>query len=266
MRSIFFIIMLVVLCVGATFSQALQHKPNQLFISPELSNGTSFILNQNNYGYSELKNSLTWGGQFGVMVGWDSFLKHTIKTGLIVSKWGQHYDDVLTGKQVAKNVDLYYVQIPFTYKYVFGSKRGFDHEVFSPYVFGSVRVGYPFSANVKFFRENEGGEMTEEDLVTFVTEGNWNINGDEIITMGNPSKDRFLFSWLDINLEAGGGYQFFITRLISLFAEVHVVSSILDTNAGEWRFRNENNKYKGSYNLYTGIKIGANFYLYKNKR
>jgi hypothetical protein len=252
--------------VPAIHAQALQHKPNQMFVSPEISNGFSFILNQNNYGYSELNSAMTWGGQFGVMVGWDNYLQHTIKTGLIVSKYGQHYSDVLSDQKVTKKVNLYYVQLPFTYKYVFGTKRGYDHEVFSPYVFGSVRIAYPFSARVDFFRENSSGQLVEEDLVRFVTEGNWNINGDEIITMGNPEKDRLLYSWLDINLEAGGGYQFFVTRLISVFAEAHVVSSILDINAGEWRFRNENNKYKGSYNLYTGIKIGANFYLYKNKR
>jgi hypothetical protein len=266
MQKILIALVLVLFTATSIHAQALEHKPKQLFISPELSFGTPIILNQNNYGYSELGYELTFGGQAGVMVGWDYFLKQSFKTGILVSKWGQHYNDILADKRVKKNINNYYLQIPATYKHVFGRKRGYDHEVFSPYVFASLRVSYLFYSNVEFFREQENGEMKEEDLVTFVTEGGKNINSDEIIAMGNPSKDKNLFSPIDINLELGGGYQYFITRRISLFAEVHVASSILDINAGEWRFRNNKNNYSGSYNIYGGIKIGANVYLFKNSR
>jgi len=266
MQKNILVFLFLILSANVAIAQALQHKPNQLFLSPEISFGTPFILNQNNYGYHELSTSLTPGWQFGAIVGLDFFLKQSYKTGIIVSKWGQHYSDEIDGKKVSKKVNLYYLQIPVSYKHVFGRKRGYDHEVFSPYVFGSVRIGYPFYAQVDYFRENESGTLTEEDLVSFVTEGDLNINEDEIELLGNPTKDRHLFSWLDINLEAGGGYQYFVTRTISLFAEVHVVAGILDNNAGEWRFRNDQEKYAGSYNLYPGLKIGANFYLYKDNR
>lgn len=260
------VIILIMFGSMALSAQALQHKPGQLFLSPEISFGPSFIINQNNYGYSEMKYLFTPGAQYGAMIGWDNYLKTSFKTGIIISQWGQRYDEVVEGRAISKKVRINYIQIPATYKYVFGRKRGYDHEVFSPYVFGSARIGYPFHANVEFFREQGDGTMAEEDLVSFVTEGGYNINADEIESMGNPEKDRHLFSWLDINVELGGGYQYFITRTISLFAEVHFVSSILDINAGEWRFRNNKNSYTGSYNFYGGLKVGANFYLYKNNR
>lgn len=266
MKKYLIISLFILLGTIAVDAQALQHKPRQMFLSPELSFGTSFIVNQNNYGYSEMAYQLTYGGQYGAIIGWDNYLQQAIKTGIIVSQWGQHYNEVVEGKNIAKSIRLYYVQIPFTYKYVFGRKRGYDHEVYSPYVFGSARIGYPFTANVTFLRENENGSMIEEDLVTFVTTGGYNLNEEQIALLGNPEKDRHLFSWLDIDVEVGGGYQYFITRTISLFAEAHIVYGILDINASEWRFRNNHNSYAASHNLYTGIKIGANFYLYKNNR
>jgi hypothetical protein len=259
--------LLLFLSAGPLSAQALQHKPNQLFVSPEFSLGNAVIINQNNYGYSEMKYLLTPGWQAGALVGWDSYLQQSLKTGILVSKWGQHYRDVLlSGDRVEKDVNIYYVQIPATFKYVFGRKRGYDHEVFSPYVFGSVRLGYPFYADVRYYREDDSGILQEEDLVYFVTKGEWNLNTEVIRALGNPEKDRQLFSWLDVELEAGGGYQYFVTRLIGLFAEVHAVYGLLDINAGEWRLRDVNGKYSGSHNFYAGLKIGANFYLYKNKR
>ena len=247
-------------------AQALEHKPKQWFISPEISLGTSVILNQNNYGYSELGYRATFGGQLGVMVGWDYYLKQSVKTGILVTMWGQNYSDLLGQYRVEKHVQNYYLQLPFAYKYVFGSKRGYDNEVFSPYVFGSVRIGYLVYSNVDFFRGQDNGTLVEQDLVNFVSTSDWNENLDEILAMGNPSPDRELFNPMDIDLEVGGGYQFFITRRASLFAEVHFVSGILDINAASWRFRSNKGTYKASYNLYGGLKIGANIYLFKNDR
>lgn len=247
-------------------AQALEHKPRQWFISPEISLGMPAILNQNNYGYSEMKYSPTFGGQIGVLVGWDYYLKYSYKTGILISQWGQDYVDVLSNRKAKKNIRNYYVQVPFSYKYVFGSKRGYDHEVFSPYVFGSVRIGYLFYSDVGFFRQNESGEYIEEDLITFISISGWNKNLDEIEAMGNPETDRELFSPIDFTLEVGGGYQYFITRRASLFAEVHLSSGILDVNARDWRFRSNKNTYTASYNLYGGVKFGANIYLFKNDR
>ena len=255
-----------VFCLGISglSGQALEHKPNQLFISPVLSLGTPFILNQTNYGFSELKYELTFGGQFGIMVGWDQYLKNSLKTGIMISNWGQNYHDVLWyGFAAEKKINNYYLQIPGTYKHVFGRKRGYDHEVFNPYVFGSVLISYLLYSDVKMLEEQEDGSFLEVTLIDFVTDNSWNLNSDEIIAQGNPEKDKHLFSPFDVNIDIGGGFQYFVTRLISVFAEGHVTGGILDINAGKWRFRDRNNVYRGSHNFYIGINIGANFYLNK---
>jgi len=253
--------------------QALQHKPKQLFLSPAISIGIPTIINPSNYGYSQPGLDFTFGGQLGIMIGWDYYLKQSFKTGIQLSKWGQHFSGVFTIEGTESNtyvlskkkVNNYYLQIPLSYKQVFGRKRGYDHEVFSPYVFGSVTIGYLFYSNVSFFREQEDGSLQEQSLVDFVTEGNgWNNNEEEIIELGNPEKDKELFSPFDINLDAGGGFQFFVTRMTSIFAEAHLTTGILDINAGKWRLRNNRNVYKSSHNLYVGINLGANLYLYRN--
>lgn len=247
--------------------QALEHKPKQPFLSPFVSMGIPTIINQNNYGYSEPGYSLTFGWQTGVMVGWDYFLKQSYKTGIILSKWGQHYSDELDHYQTKKIVDNYYVQVPFSYKHVFGRKRGYDNEVFSPYVFGTAMIGYLFHSRVDFLVEQDNGEFQDMSLVDFVTRDEaWNENTEELLAQGNPEKDRYLFSPIDINLEIGGGYQFFITRRISLFAESQVAMGLGDLNAAKWRYKNNQNVYKSSHNLYVGIRIGANIYLFKNRR
>ena len=261
MSRSFVLFIALLLGTGQLFGQALEHKPNQIFISPELSLGSPIIINQNNYGYDELGLDFTFGGHIGVMVGWDYYLKRSFKTGLLVSKWGQHYSDVIRNAPVSKNINAYYLQVPAIYKHVFGRKRGYDHEVYSPYIYGGVQAGWLFLADVAWKRNNE-----DLDMISFLNEYPDNQNLDEIINQGNPSKDKHLFFPVDLNLLLGGGFQYFVTRRTSLFADISVTSSLLDINGLKWRFRNENDRYSGSYNLYVGINLGANIYLFKNRR
>jgi len=251
------------LVISSLNAQALQLKPKQLFISPVFSVGTSLILNQNNYGFSDLAYKLKVSGTMGVLVGWDYYLKQSYTTGILISKWGQNYDDILSRIHVQKKVSNTYIQIPFQYKHVFGRKRGYDHEVFSPYVYGIAQIGYLLTSNVEWIRATEEGSdiLVEIGLIDFVTYRDWNANADEIIAQGEPEKDKHFFSPIDINLGGGAGFQYFITRKIMLFTDINIMMGINDMNAKEWRFKDKKNAYRASYNINGGLRLGANFYL-----
>jgi len=248
--------------VFQSFAQGLEFNYKQFYLSPLMSFGSPAIVRQNNYGYSSLAYLATPGFQTGIYFGRDRNMKRSFKTGVILSFWGQHYRDTFSGKRVEKTINNRYVQIPLIYKYVLNRKIRDDYHIGLTYLQGGLLIGYLVGSSVQYFREANPGLMVEETVVDFVTNGGWNQNTEAILSMGNPEHSRDLFSPLDINLEIAYGYQKFISRRTAIWVEVHGVFGLTDINASLWRLKNNYGNYFGSYNVYPGIKAGANIYLF----
>ncbi len=262
-RSCLLICSLILLLSLPTHAQQLEDNYKSFFLAPFASVGNATIIRQNNYGYSTLAYEATPGFQAGFYYGIDRrYLRGSFKTGLIFSFWGQHYGDVLSGKQVEKTVRNQYLQVPLLFKIILNQKPGDDFRVSLQYIQGGVMMGYLIGSDVRFYRETHYGQMVEESLTDFVTFGRWNENTDALLAAGDPAKDRELFRPFDINLEMAYGYQKFLGRRTAVWVEIHGVIGLTDINAEDWRYPGNTGKYNGSFNFYPGIKTGFNIYLY----
>ncbi|MEZ4907318.1 MAG: outer membrane beta-barrel protein [Saprospiraceae bacterium] len=247
-----FILVMILIFPGKS---QMQYKTDQLYISPVLNIGLPMIVNQNNYGFSEMAYKLKFGGQAGLFLGYDNYLKYSFRLGLLVSQFGQSYSDNLLGVPHDKKVNLSYIHIPIVFKYVFGDTKGFDFDVLYKYVFGGFQLGYLYDAKVDWYRNN-----TETDFWDFVSYEGINPNLDDIEKIGVPENDKDFFSKMDFMLVGGMGLQYFVSRKISVFGELTANIGLRDINDPTWRFRNNKNEYSGSTNLYGGLGIGVNYY------
>lgn len=233
----------------------LQYRKGQLYLSPIINIGAPAIINQNNFGFSEMAYGIKVGGQAGLLMGYDNYIKSSFRFGVLYSKLGQKYSDVLLGTPHEKDITLNYINVPIVYKYVLGDTKGFDFEMVYKYFFGGIQLGYLVNADIKWVRDG-----SDIDFWDFVSYQNINPNLDEIQEIGIPENDKEFFNPLDFSLTGGFGMQYFIGRNWSIFGELTGNIGIRDINSPTWRFRNNKKAYASSLNFFGGIGIGINYY------
>jgi hypothetical protein len=252
----YFKIMVFILVTSVNSFGQLQYLESQTYVSPIVSFGMPAIIKQNNYGYAEMAYLMKSGMQAGILIGYDNYLKTGLRFGLIYSRNGQIYRDVLHGLTHRKAVTLHYINLPVVYRYIFGDTRSFDMDGVHNYIFGGVQLGYLIKADIKW--ERDGTEIDFWDFVSYI---NVNPNLDQIKKNGIPESDNEFFTKFDIGLAAGYGMHYFLQRNLSIFGEVYANLGIQDINAPSWRFRNRLSSYRPSYNFYAGFGFGVNYYL-----
>ena len=246
------IILLVTLLNG---DAQLQYKTGQLYISPIINIGAPAIINQNNFGFSEMAYNVKLGGQAGLLLGYDNYLKTSFRFGLLYGQFGQSYSDVLLGLPHKKNISLHYINVPVVYKYVFGDTKRFDFKIVYKYIFGGFQLGYLLDAKIDWERDNNPTGFWD-----FISYQGINPNLDEIVKIGIPENDKEFFSPLDISMIAGLGMQYFIGQNWSVFGELTGNIGLRDINNPTWRFRNNKSAYSSSLNFFGGIGFGINYY------
>jgi hypothetical protein len=255
-RNIIYIILIFWLLFSSNkgLSQ-LQYKTGQLYISPVINVGAPAIINQNNFGFSEMAYKIKVGGQAGFLFGYDNYLKKSFRFGVLYGQLGQSYSDILLGLPHKKTITLSYINIPIVYKYVFGDTKRFDFKIVYKYIFGGLQLGYLLDAGIKW--ERDGIEIGFWDFVSYQ---GINPNLDEIMKIGIPENDKEFFSPIDLSMVAGFGMQYFVGQNWSFFGELTGNIGLRDINSPTWRFRNNKSAYSSSLNFFGGIGIGINYY------
>ncbi len=256
MKNIFSVLAFLYFISG--LNAQLQYKTDKLYISPFASIGASAILNQNNFGFGEMAYKFKPGKQAGILVGSDNYLKTSFRFGVIYSEIGQKYYDILLEIPHEKDVSLSYIQLPVVYKYVFGKTKNYDYREVFKYIFGGLQVGYLIDANVVWKRD--GNEVDFYDFVSYGPYQQDNKNLEAIRENGAVKSDLDFFSKIDFSIIGGGGLQYFISRKMMIFTELTAEFGVRDINAPTWRFRNNKKAYNSSLNVFTGIRLGVNYY------
>ncbi len=254
MRRYIFGILVLIISYNTGFAQ-LQYKKGQFYISPVGSLGVPAIINQNNYGFSEMNYGVKIGWKAGVLVGYDNYLKSSFRFGVLYSNVGQKYSDVLLGFSHKKEIAFKYIEIPVVYKYVFGQSKGYNYNDINKYVFGGFQLAILADADVYWERDGQ-----EKDFWDFISFKDVNKNVEEIKEIGIPKNDTEFFSRIDFGLVGGFGLQYFVGRRIMIFSEVIGNLGLMDLNDSKWRFRNNKKYYSGSMNIYAGLRLGLIYY------
>lgn len=258
MHKIVLSIALISLTIG-TFAQ------NTFHIGAAAAPTGIFILKQNNFGVLQedefsdptvRKSELAYLPYFGftaeVNFGYFIQEKYSTKTpkfgvqsALIYSKQGQHYEDFMfertaqgNRKQVNRNVDLTYLQIPFLFNYYKGRKQ---HKF---YTSAGPQFGFLIIAKEEIFID---GELKNYDIT-----------------------EEQKFRKFDFGLALNLGYQYHFADNFFLNVGWHNYVGAIDLNGQYIRdlgwFSKNDTQYRKSRNFRTGLNVGISYVIGNQRR
>ena len=209
-------------------------------IGPKLAAQSVWLLNQNNYGLSEMdykfKGGLTYGGSIGVDYGdhWG------VQLDFQYAHMGQDYEDniglqLILGVNdvftVRKEVDLIYSQVPLMVRYRNGGDKAAFIGLFGP------QVGVRGKATLRYFADG--------DSIPFAT-----LPGGLYPTLSEA--DEF-FQSLDFGLAGGAGGEYYFGSTFYARTMFRFYLGLTDINAADTRNAPE---YGSTKNFSMGVEVG----------
>lgn len=218
------------------------------------------IINQNNYGQSEMDYLQGYSPIYGLTLGLDLSNQHLIRLEPQLLSIGQPYDDQIAGATLNKEVKLDYIHIPLTYTYVVnGGKKG-ENQGVNFFITLGVYAGILNDASMDLSINNQTASFLE-----FSTFGGGNPNTATLTTLLqgslNPTDYKELYNSVDFGGNFGFGIQAFLTEKLKLSLELRTGVSLGDINAEAWRLNNKDGNYGASRNLYGGLLLGLSYYF-----
>jgi len=231
----------------------------QVFTGPVAGYHGKAIINQNQYGQRGLDYVYAGDFHYGLALGLDINNKHIFQLEGIITSGGQGYSNSFDGFTLDRNVNISYVQIPLTYRFVTG-RNGKDtnkgtnfHILFGGYL-GLLQ-------GVEMDQQINGMESNFYDFVTY------NLVNRNLMGLNQRIPDRMnpdyntMFTENDWGGLIGFGMQSFLTTHLKLIVELRAGASLQDINAENWRFLNRNGDYRASRNLFAGLTTGVFYYF-----
>ncbi|MFK7775912.1 MAG: hypothetical protein AB8F94_27560 [Saprospiraceae bacterium] len=230
----------------------------QVFVGGDAAYFLTTIVNQNNYGFSELDYEFTGKTAFGFSIGYAGFNKHHVQTGIKFLKLGQKYSSELDNLTHSRDVELNYIMIPLSYKMVFGDT---ELNSYATRAFFSIG-GYVAILNRAETTWTLGRE--EASLVDFHSSQsrNGNILGIAQLANGSDLEDgKDQFESVDFGVTLSLGVRTFLTEGLALNLELLGGYGLGDMNAEEWRLNNSSGVYDASNNAFGGVQMGLHYYF-----
>jgi hypothetical protein len=198
----------------------------------------TWITNQNNFGYTDMDYSTTFGGSGNFFIGYD-FNQHIgLKMEIGYSKLGQNSkDDFNKDTSYVRKEKLYYLQIPLMFKY---KTNG---EVARFYFLVGPQLGLLLNARQTYLMNGDADDRFYYDL-----NNKRHLISEETITSH--------FNSLDIAARLDLGVDITLVKNLVLNAGLSLNYGLLDINASDWRIKNHDGNYDPSHNVYGGINVG----------
>lgn len=235
-----------------------QNAQAQVFVGGDAAYFLTAIVNQNNYGFSELDYEFTGKPAFGLSFGYAGFNKHHVQTGVKLLRLGQKYSSQLDNVTHSRKVELNYIMIPLSYKMVFGDTESNSY---------STRAFFSIGGYVALLNRAETTWTIDRDevsLVEFHQSQNRNGNILGIAQLANGSDledDKDQFESVDFGATFSLGVRTFLTEGLALNIEILGGYGLGDLNAEEWRLNNSDGKYDASNNAFGGVQMGLHYYF-----
>lgn len=228
----------------------------QVFVGGDAAYFLTTIVNQNDYGFSELDYEFTGNPTFGLSIGYAGYNKHHVQTGVKLLKLGQKYSSKLDDVTHSRNVELNYIMIPLSYKMVFGDT---ETNSYATRAFFSIG-GYVALLNRAETTWSLDGK--EVSLVDFYQSQNGNILEIAQLAGGSDLEDdKDQFESVDFGVTASVGFRTFITEGLAINLEFLGGYGLGDMNAEDWRLKNSSGDYDASHNAFGGVQLGLHYYF-----
>ncbi len=211
-----------------------------MHLGPKVAYQSVWLLNQNNYGLSEMDYKLTSGPAYGGSIGVDYGDNWGVQLEFQFAHMGQNYEDNI-GLQliyglndvfvVRKEVDLIYGQVPLLVRYRNGGEKAKFLGVFGP------QVGIRGEATLRYFLDGDSAPFAE-------------IPGGIYDELTGPED---FFQTLDFGLAGGAGAEFYLgsSFYFRLLGRFYV--GLTDINTEPTRGAPE---YAGTRNASFGLEAG----------
>jgi len=235
------LITVLIVCATVTFATAQQEKHFEIGLQGGY--GSVWIINQNNYGLTEMDYEYTWGGGFNFQAGYNFTDNLGLFTEVGLLNQGQNYKDTWGNNDVKREVKLKYLNVPVFFKYTYGENRARFRLLVGP------QFGFLQKAEQEYLLN--GVEYSEE-----VTdkEGNTFDVGSKDIT------DRYNSTDISFVLDLGADI-FVVENILYLSAGLRMAYGLTDINADAYQLNNLEGNYDPSHNAAVTFMFGAHYII-----
>lgn len=228
----------------AVFTSATAQKDKHFEIGLQGGYGSVWIINQNNYGLPEMDYEYTWGGGFNFQAGYNFTKNIGLFTEVGILNQGQQYKDEGAGKsEIARAIDLKYLNVPVFFKYSYGESRARFRLLVGPQFSFLQKAEQTYTKN-----GNDLSYMLQDK------EGNTFDAGASDIT------DRY--NSMDIAFVLDLGADIFIMENI-LYASIgaRMFYGLTDINASAYHLENLDGNYEPSHNAGVTFMLGLHYII-----
>jgi hypothetical protein len=229
----------------------------QIMLGARAGVGFPAIINQNNYGQSELDYVISAKPMGSVFLGYNLENDNEIQLRLAYRSQGQKYKGTAQTTTYEREIKMNNIELIGIYRLDFASPFNVTDKL---YFMLGPRLNFVLSVDQEFKINDQS-----TDFLTYVNDRK-NPNEAEILALGAPDDDKEFFTDYDLGLFGGVGYESMIHE--QLYWNVEFVGSvgITDINQFRWKLPNrEKSIYEASYNFIGGINIGVTYYLEKRR-
>lgn len=227
-----------------------------------------WILNQNNYEYSEMDYEYKFGPSGGLTLGYNWEDNFGIQVEFNYAQMGQDYSDIMkdfgptedtskpdlqTKVLTYRYVDLNYLQVPVLFKYMEGDTK----DAIKYQLLGGLQFGYLLSAEQTYTADITNTDPDAQQNVNIAPQsgvpdfrGNASVNGTDY------------FQKLDVGLLLDVGADIYVNDKLYFSPSFRGYYGFFDINAKETRNLQPaqgENIYLASHNAYIGFSLGINF-------
>ena len=214
-----------------------------LYLGAAVTEQSTWITNQNNYGLREMDYSMTWGLGYNLNIGWD-FNDHIgVKVELGSAQFGQNYTDQLGDSAITRDVKMTHFQIPVMFKYRLGGK------VVKFYIAAGPQFDFLSSAKQDYAIN---GIAYNDTLV--------NMGGESFNPGSEDIKERF--TSMDVFVRMDLGVEFMVINHLMIDFGLKTGYGLMDINATDYQMPDRSSgTYHPSHDVFAGLTLGVNWHF-----
>jgi len=225
-------------------SQVSAQKDKHFEIGLQGGYGSVWIINQNNYGLTEMDYEYTWGGGFNFQAGYNFTDNLGLFTEVGILNQGQKYKDTWDGnKDMKREVKMQYLNVPVFFKYTYGESRARFRLLVGP------QFGFLQKAEQVYQVDGADFHQDRPDK-----EGNTFDAGATDIT------DRYNSTDISFVLDLGADI-FLVENIFYLSTGLRMAYGLTDINADAYQIENLDENYDASHNAAVTFMFGLHYII-----
>ena len=235
--------LITLMIIGMTIATATAQKDKHFEIGLQGGYGSSWIINQNNYGLKEMDYEYTWGPAFGLQAGYNFSNNLGLFIEIESTRQGQKYFDTWGTDEIKREVSMQYLNVPIFFKYSYGESRARFRLLVGPQFCFLQSAEQEYTINGEDFHK----QIADKD-------------GKMFDAGAKDIKDRYNSMDVAIVLDLGADI-FIIEEMIYVSAGARFYYGVTDINASAYQLKNLDGNYDPSHNAGLIFNLGFHYII-----